>query len=54
MEQRFDKVLSEASERVEQWPEWRKSETLKLSERTLEKAENSSSVDKDKKQSAHG
>ncbi len=25
MEQRFDKVLSEASKRVEEWPEWRKS-----------------------------
>ena len=43
MEQRFDKVLSEASKRVEEWPEWRKSGTLKMSERTLEKKRRSTS-----------
>jgi hypothetical protein len=54
MEQRFDKVLSEASKRVEEWPEWRKSETLKMSERTLEKKEEAPAGNNDKKQAACG
>jgi hypothetical protein len=34
MSERFKQVLEDASKRVEGWPEWRKSEALKLSEQT--------------------
>jgi hypothetical protein len=36
MNERFKQVLEEASKRVSEWPEWKKSEALKLSERSLE------------------
>ncbi len=36
MSERFRQVLEEASKRVSEWPEWKKSEALKLSERSLE------------------
>jgi hypothetical protein len=32
MNERFKQVLEEASKRVGQWPEWKKSEALRLSE----------------------
>jgi hypothetical protein len=32
---RFDQVLEDASRRVSEWPEWRKSEALKQSEQLL-------------------
>ena len=35
MSDRFNQVLEEASERVSGWPEWKKSEALKQSERLL-------------------
>jgi hypothetical protein len=36
MSERFKQVLEEASKRVSEWPDWKKSEALKLSERSLE------------------
>jgi hypothetical protein len=35
MSDRFDQVLEDASRRVSEWPEWRKSEALKQSEQLL-------------------
>lgn len=35
MSDRFNQVLEEASRRVSGWPEWKKSEALKQSERLL-------------------
>ena len=35
MNERFKQVLEEASKKVSEWPEWKKSEALKLSERAL-------------------
>ncbi len=36
MSELFKKVLEEASKRVEEWPDWKKSEALKLSEQSNE------------------
>ena len=36
MSKRFKQVLEEASKRVAEWPDWKKSEELKLSEELLE------------------
>jgi len=35
MNDRFNQVLEDASKRVSEWPEWKKSEALKESERLL-------------------
>ena len=35
MSERFRQILEEASERVRGWPDWKKSEALKLSEQSL-------------------
>lgn len=36
MSQRFSQVLDEASKRVGEWPDWKKSEALKLSEQAVQ------------------
>jgi hypothetical protein len=54
MNKRFNEVLDEASETVAKWPDWRKSEALKLSERQLQDRQVSSQQlgDQLKKQAA--
>jgi hypothetical protein len=37
MDQKLEKILEEASQAARQWPEWRKSEALKATERTSER-----------------
>jgi hypothetical protein len=46
MNDRFKQVLEEASKRVSEWPEWKKSEALKLSERSLESKQGTATGDK--------
>lgn len=36
MTQRLQEILEEAKRRVQEWPEWRKSEALKASERQVD------------------
>lgn len=36
MSERFEQALEEASKRVGEWPDWKKSQALKLSEQSLE------------------
>ena len=36
MNERFKQILEEATKQVKQWPEWKKSDELKRSERELE------------------
>lgn len=45
MSDRFKQVLEEAIERVSEWPKWKKSEALKLSEQSLESKAEYGSVD---------
>jgi hypothetical protein len=36
MSQKLQEILDEASRRVQEWPEWRKSEALKVSEQSVD------------------